>query len=146
LEAQRHPLRGVLLRRSLWTFLPIAFPLALLVVLIANAFVSSSQSNLPAPPQRMPGWMMLFFPCVLITYVATTAVCKAASARLRKSLKEQTCPECAYPQPDGMIAHDTQERAVHLGPAFCSECGTPWPLVPPDSVGFVSLEPKNLVR
>ena len=146
LEAQRDQIRAVALRRSPWAFLPIAFPLALLVVQIAKAFVSSSQSNLPAPPQRMPGWMMLIFPGVLITYVATTAVCKAASARLKKSLKEQTCPECAYPQPDGMIAHDEQKRAVHLGPAFCSECGTPWPLVPPESVGFASLEPKNLVR
>ncbi len=143
LEAQRHPMRRVLTRRSPWTLLQIALPLALLVVQVANAFASSS-TNPAAPPQRMTGWMMLFFAFVMVTAIATNAVYKAASARLSKSLKEQTCPECAYPQPDGMIVHDEQERAVHLGPAFCSECGTPWPLVPPESVGFVTLEPKNL--
>lgn len=51
--------------------------------------------------------------------------------RLKRSLRDSVCPDCAYPLgdlPPGLP--QPPGSATLIGPARCPECGAPWPLVP----------------
>jgi hypothetical protein len=52
--------------------------------------------------------------------------------RLSQSLIHRVCPDCGYSledAPDATLPHAGQ--ILGLGPRRCTECGAPWPLLPP---------------
>jgi len=52
---------------------------------------------------------------------------------LANSLCGQVCPDCAYPIVAGEVVTTVPGMDVLIGPARCSECGCPWPLIPPQA-------------
>jgi|GEM_PF-6343983 len=55
--------------------------------------------------------------------------------RVHRSLIENNCPECDYPQPSGVRVVASDGKTVEFGPRACPECGEPWPRIPPDMIG-----------
>lgn len=55
-----------------------------------------------------------------VVLAATGRIIRSDRTRLLRSLRHGTCPNCGY-----LLAHE-----IPGGPEACSECGSPWPLIP----------------
>ncbi len=81
-----------------------------------------------------------FFPFGFVTpfillqafiYLVPSLVASHRLKRLRRSLEELSCPDCGYPLADFALGSWRGHEVQGLGPRRCTECGCPWPLVPP---------------
>ena len=61
---------------------------------------------------------------------------------LRVAGPRSLCPDCGYPLADVVPMFTDAGRT--LGPRCCTECGAPWPLIPPDGLGPVQSPRPNL--
>lgn len=70
--------------------------------------------------------------CIVLYSVSNFAASRRKKA-LHRSTLSNVCPECAYEQPRGTIGRTSDGTLVDFGPPRCPECGTPWPLIPPET-------------
>lgn len=73
----------------------------------------------------MVGQMAWLFVVLAAAYVIWDPVKSRRLDRVRAQLTGGQCPRCKY----DLRGHESPESP--LGPSRCSECGTPWPLIPP---------------
>lgn len=66
-------------------------------------------------------------------------VTRADRQLLRIAGPKSLCPDCGYPLAD--VVPKFADAGRSLGPERCTECGGPWPLIPPDGLG-----PKTTTR
>lgn len=59
---------------------------------------------------------------------------KDARMKLGKSLEGKGCADCGYEVEPGALIETEPGVSIAIGPSRCSECGSPWPLVPSDVV------------
>lgn len=133
--------RAFLLQSGVWGW-PLTMLLTLLFPFTIQLARTIMQWTVPDGPTLMPkpAQMHTFFVAVPLLVVIVGFACLLGVYRyldrriraVRRSTWDKTCPECDYPLPDGAIVNDELDRPVYFGPAACSECGTPWPLIPPE--------------
>lgn len=92
----------------------------------------TSTGILPTPTlfskQLLHGIYGAMYLAVLVT---ATWNWQRTKRKLRRSLGAIACADCGYPAPAGETATTTAGVEVKFGPERCTECGAPWPLVPP---------------
>jgi len=96
--------------------------------------VPDGPALIPAPSHASKYFVTVPFAVTMIGIVYLATLVMVLHQRIKwvfRSVARDTCPECQYPQQPGTIVQDEQGRPVHFGPSACSECGTPWPLIPP---------------
>lgn len=74
-------------------------------------------------------WMPLYVPFFLIR----KALGFGKTARLVRALRQLQCPDCGYDLRSSPTVEGRPPTVI--GPSMCSECGSPWPLVPPPNAG-----------
>jgi uncharacterized membrane protein YhaH (DUF805 family) len=67
----------------------------------------------------------------VFVYLVPSLVASHRLKRLRRSLEELSCPDCGYPLADFALGSWRGHQVQGLGPRRCTECGCPWPLIPP---------------
>jgi hypothetical protein len=77
------------------------------------------------------GFIAPFLLIQAFTFLVPSLVASRRLKRLRRSLEELSCPDCAYPLADFSLGSWRGHQVQGLGPRRCTECGCPWPLVPP---------------
>lgn len=105
------------------------------VALVPMTFVLPSLVNNAAMRAKLPSLLPLtgLFLCVQFAAMFVPAfIGRRRLNRLAQSLHDRVCADCGYSlddAPDASIAHIGQVPG--LGPRRCTECGAPWPLLPP---------------
>ncbi len=61
---------------------------------------------------------------------------KDARMKMGKNLEGKACADCGYEVEPGVLIETEPGVLVAIGPPRCSECGSPWPLVPPEAVNL----------
>jgi len=61
--------------------------------------------------------------------------------RLCKRMLKQQCPDCGY-DATALPPAFTHEELAWIGPVRCSECGSPWPLIPPPPADTLKQPPE----
>lgn len=59
--------------------------------------------------------------------------------RCRRALSTRRCPDCDYDLSTSDAFPPDQMLSLHVGPRACTECGVPWPLLPPNRYPPASL-------
>lgn len=120
-----------LMRTSWWSLLIAVIPLMLVIFIIFEPIlmplaVRSRSSH------DIWSWVGLIGVCGGF-YVGPLLKASRRKKALHRSTLSNVCPECAYEQPRGTIGRTSDGTLVDFGPPRCPECGTPWPLIPPET-------------
>ncbi|MBX3388452.1 MAG: hypothetical protein KF691_03240 [Phycisphaeraceae bacterium] len=109
-----------------------------LVSTAAEVFAPRAASSGARPVYRSDAWSMypiFFMFAVLIAFLAARHfLLKRVRSRLFGSLEGQLCCDCGYEVERGRTFAYEGNSCINLGPERCSECGCPWPLVPPQTM------------
>lgn len=77
---------------------------------------------------------------VAIAYLTT----RSERGVLREAIPKSLCPDCGYPLSE--VLPRFSGPGAGLGPERCTECGAPWPLIPPEGLGPVDSSRPDLAQ
>lgn len=74
----------------------------------------------------------LFLLLLLPLWAIVMLMRRSRRNRCRRALTNRRCPDCGYDLSTSDAFPPAQMLNLHVSPRACTECGVPWPLVPPN--------------
>lgn len=105
---------------------------------LASAITSPAPGGgLPARPSAGTMIAPLYqqgalFASLILMIVCHHVIWRRIKTRLVGAAEGKTCPDCGYEVERGAVVKTEPGIEIAIGPERCSECGSPWPLLPPE--------------